>query len=205
MSKSTKNPLSIRAKGLITDAFFELIEEKQGQKITISALCQRAGVARRTFYTHYDKIEDIPRQHLTSEWLSALEEKINECIEAQSPLNKFNSILTEFTFNYWGKQAGRFSLLKSAGLETVLIDVIHAGVLQCRQLSGPIAGEMSAISNETLLQFLISFETNAWYKLLSLWIDTGMEQSTDEMAKFAQTLVNDNALEKLIQRFGEDQ
>lgn len=43
----------------LTDALFELLKSKQISSITVSELCLKAGVNRRTFYIHYAKISDI--------------------------------------------------------------------------------------------------------------------------------------------------
>ena len=48
-----------KTRDAIIDAYLELIFEKKEQKITISELAQRANIARKTFYLHYESLEDI--------------------------------------------------------------------------------------------------------------------------------------------------
>lgn len=59
-----------KTRDAIIDAYLELIFEKKDQKITISELAQRANIARKTFYLHYESLEDImrtpPIERLTS-------------------------------------------------------------------------------------------------------------------------------------------
>ncbi len=50
-----------KTRDAIIDAYLELIFEKKEQKITISELAQRANIARKTFYLHYESLEDIMR------------------------------------------------------------------------------------------------------------------------------------------------
>ena len=50
-----------KTRDAIIDAYLELIYEKKDQKITISELAQRANIARKTFYLHYETLEDIMR------------------------------------------------------------------------------------------------------------------------------------------------
>lgn len=50
-----------KTRDAIIDAYLELIFEKKDQKITISELAQRANIARKTFYLHYESLEDIMR------------------------------------------------------------------------------------------------------------------------------------------------
>ena len=50
-----------KTRDAIIDAYLELIYEKKDQKITISELAHRANIARKTFYLHYETLEDIMR------------------------------------------------------------------------------------------------------------------------------------------------
>ena len=50
-----------KTRDAIIDAYLELIFEKKEQKITISELAQRANIARKTFYLHYESLADIMR------------------------------------------------------------------------------------------------------------------------------------------------
>ena len=67
-----------KTRDAIIDAYLELIFEKKDQKITISELAQRANIARKTFYLHYETLEDIMRDaahRKIDELLHLLEEK----------------------------------------------------------------------------------------------------------------------------------
>ena len=48
-----------KTKQAIREAYMSLILEKDTPKITITELAQRANIDRKTFYLHYDGIEDI--------------------------------------------------------------------------------------------------------------------------------------------------
>ena len=50
-----------KTRDAIIDAYLELIFEKKDQKITVSELAHRANIARKTFYLHYESLEDIMR------------------------------------------------------------------------------------------------------------------------------------------------
>ena len=53
--------LNDRTKRLIADAFEETLErsEKRVEKVTVTEICQRAGVNRKTFYYHFKDIRDL--------------------------------------------------------------------------------------------------------------------------------------------------
>ena len=84
-----ENPLAIRAKNLITDAFFDCLEENPYKKIKISEICRRAGVARSTFYNHYESVEDIPYVHYLEDWLVGLEDVVTELAAKKASVINF--------------------------------------------------------------------------------------------------------------------
>ena len=49
----------VRTKAALTRALFELLGEKEFDKISITELAQRADVDRKTFYLHYRSVEEI--------------------------------------------------------------------------------------------------------------------------------------------------
>ncbi|AEB06641.1 regulatory protein TetR [Coriobacterium glomerans PW2] len=48
-----------RTERAIHEAFFSLIEQRDYRKVTITALARLADIDRKTFYLHYDSIEDV--------------------------------------------------------------------------------------------------------------------------------------------------
>ena len=49
----------IKTKQAIQDAFERLIVDVDYEKITVSALAREANINRKTFYLHYDSVEDV--------------------------------------------------------------------------------------------------------------------------------------------------
>lgn len=56
-----------RSAGKLSDALTKLLESTPLQKVTVSALCREARVARTTFYRSFDNLEDVISWHLTWE------------------------------------------------------------------------------------------------------------------------------------------
>ncbi|KQO10707.1 TetR/AcrR family transcriptional regulator [Paenibacillus sp. Leaf72] len=62
-TKSSKmDPRVIRTRQLIRDAFLQLIQEYDLEKITVNRLAERATINRVTFYLHYRDIPDMLNQ-----------------------------------------------------------------------------------------------------------------------------------------------
>ncbi|BAP86727.1 transcriptional regulator [Paucilactobacillus hokkaidonensis JCM 18461] len=53
-----------RTHDAIKTTFEELVLEDSGKKITVSLLAQRANINRKTFYLHYDDIEDLKNSYV---------------------------------------------------------------------------------------------------------------------------------------------
>ncbi|NCC66940.1 MAG: TetR/AcrR family transcriptional regulator [Clostridia bacterium] len=65
----------------LKESFFELIQEKPIDKITIRELAERAEVSRSTFYLHYDSIFDIAKsieEDMLFEYREGFRKTINE-------------------------------------------------------------------------------------------------------------------------------
>ncbi len=54
-----------RTKKLLKDNFKEMFLEMDYEKITVKELCEKAMINRRTFYLHYESIDDILNEVLT--------------------------------------------------------------------------------------------------------------------------------------------
>ena len=87
MAKATENRGAQRSQRLLTQAFFELLNEVSHQRIQIKDICARAGVSRPTFYAHYDKVEDIAQVYL-DQWLDDLHVSIRSRIAEEFPLKR---------------------------------------------------------------------------------------------------------------------
>ncbi|KRM09337.1 TetR/AcrR family transcriptional regulator [Paucilactobacillus suebicus] len=49
----------IKTKAALRTALFKLLQDKKIEQIKVTELCREAGINRRTFYIHYDHVEDI--------------------------------------------------------------------------------------------------------------------------------------------------
>ncbi|WP_226793162.1 TetR/AcrR family transcriptional regulator [Bacillus sp. B1-b2] len=58
-SKNHTDPRIIRTRQLIKNAFVELLEEMEIEKMTVSKITERATISRVTFYFHYKDIPDM--------------------------------------------------------------------------------------------------------------------------------------------------
>ena len=84
----------IKTKQALTEALFDLLETKSIDDVTVTKLCDKAGVNRRTFYIHYSNVDDIfndYQEELSTEVYHALK---NTDGDIETLLSTFDRILT---------------------------------------------------------------------------------------------------------------
>ena len=62
MYKEQKNPAARRSQELICRALCALMADLPFEEITVTRICQEAGVGRKTFYRNYERKEDVLEQ-----------------------------------------------------------------------------------------------------------------------------------------------
>jgi AcrR family transcriptional regulator len=198
LANPQQNPLALRAKKFITDAFFACLKENPYKKVKISEICRRAGVARSTFYNHYDFVEDIPYVHYFEDWLVDLEKLIDDLLAKKIPLEEASLRIVEWVLSYWQEHMDEYELLQTAGMESVLLKLFY----QCTTLSlDKFMGQWGTFSNPVILECMVSQGATSLLSILKIWFNTGMEFSIEEMAEVMSILYPANTYELLYQRF----
>ena len=67
-----------KTKEAITQAYLTLQTEKTGNRITISDIARRANIDRKTFYLHFNTVEDIVKEYTREKVKRVMEEVIFE-------------------------------------------------------------------------------------------------------------------------------
>lgn len=78
----------VKTKKNIRDALFQLLETKPINKISISELSAAACINRKTFYAHYNSIEDVIAE-IEDEIVVNIDEYLKECIIGEYGLNPY--------------------------------------------------------------------------------------------------------------------
>lgn len=95
MKKDKRTKITIQ---LISDALISLILENQWEKLTITALVNRAQVGRATFYRNFDSIEDVLKFQIDK----AMDELFDYIYNQIKELPYFYEIdLYNMFFKYW--------------------------------------------------------------------------------------------------------
>lgn len=170
----------VKTKSNIRTALFELMSEKPIAKITISEICVRAKINRKTFYSHYHAPEDV------------IEELENEV------LGEFSEIL---------RRGGDSILNIGAGIRDISAtieqrrdffkqlmrlnpDLFNKGKIKamlCRVITVSLKNAGALTENEAALKAAAEFSISGMLALYSAWFDGNCEE---DLSFITETAVN---------------
>lgn len=180
-----------RSKRALRDALIELMEERGFDGFSVNDLCARADLNRGTFYNHF---------HDKDQLLATLENEI------LADLDCFQGKMQDLTVPYlWTHKAKKrplpflvelFDYLREQGafLHAVLGpggDVGFGPRLRdtvCTNLVQSILHERYRNDPAPFVQYYVAFFASAYLGVIMRWIETGMQESSEDMALIAMRL-----------------
>ncbi len=171
-NRKTVSPMSNEGRNIyvvehITNSLLELLEEKPVENISISELCNNAGIGRASFYRNFKSKEDILRAYINKlfdGW------KSNWMQNSNLPL----SSVIGMVFGHFEQYKTFYSLLNKRHLIYLLKDAI----LDIMELKpGLPKGEAYAKA----------FAAYSLYGWIEVWFERGMQESAEEMKQLFQS------------------
>ncbi len=147
----------------LTDALLELLRDKPINEISISELCDSAGVGRASFYRNFEDKEDILRFHLDglfAEWVDGAWK------DDGRPLSGFIQKL----FAHFEEHRDFYGLLNQRNLVYLLKDVLIG-------ICGP---KPEHAKDEAYARAHVAYTLYGW---IEVWFQRGMQESAEEMAE----------------------
>lgn len=173
MRQKQKNvsPFSSKARNAyviehITDSLLKLLRDKPIGDISISELCDLAGIGRASFYRNFESKEDILRKYINKlfkKWTDEAGQKDNR------PLNESLSLL----FAHFEKHRDFYSLLNERELVFLLKDVIIG-------LCGP---KPEHSKTEAYARAYVAYTLYGW---IEVWFQRGMQETAEEITEMFQ-------------------
>lgn len=172
MDQKKKSASGRFARECIVDALLVLTKEKPLSAITVSELCDHAGVSRMTFYRNYASKEEV----FSSRLLELLEEYGKEETEDQRSGNYFDKNHMIHCFQYWFRYRDFFDSLIHCGFGNIFIEYLMRFILK----------KWSYETEQERLH-LISF-TGSIISLYIAWADGGYRESIEDLASVLDEL-----------------
>lgn len=161
---------------LIINAFFELLEDMAYEDISVSEICSRAQVARKTFYNNFKAKDDIVGMsvdYFFDNW------------EALSNLRTTDiRAVYRSAFDFIDGNKQLFTLLYNRGLFRLAESKL---VAYCAE-KWPGGAEDCAIG-ASFKNYYIPAMIAAFISIVKTWIDSGFKESVDTLVGLADALI----------------
>lgn len=175
MTFSNERPQKAVSRKLLKDALLVLMEEKDYQDISISQLCERAGVSRKTFYRHYNRIDDILKQ--------LLQEFAGQT--AQMMMKEVVRKIVNFTIPYFEFMKAHLAFLQLLRKNDLLLQLMQCinEEIQCK-LPTDQTGSPNLFFD---WGFYVAF--GIMWMLTLRWLEEGAVKSPEEMSEITNTVI----------------
>ena len=152
-------------------AMLELMQKTPFEKITVKSICQRAGVNRGTFYSHYTDMEGMMNdlEEYLSEELLQIVEKWIKYNESQTIFLPYLRYIKEHQYVYQITLSTRNALPIKKSFQPLLEHLI---LPRCRT---------AQITNEEELTYYNVYFQSGITMVLKCWIENGCQKSDVEM------------------------
>ena len=175
----------VRTKKAIIEALIELLSEKELTEITVTELAESAGINRKTFYLHYDKVDDII-EDFGEDIFTYTDCVLRRHIEANGRIDidvlfsAINSAITEnLEFFRTFVRSGTYRVFISSGMRSEYIRTLRAN-MEMYFCGG-------ALLSPYVMEFLVSGVTAMYIK----WLDTELPaESLEDLSETAAALVS---------------
>lgn len=144
------DPRKQRTMDRLNEAFFGLLQEKGYAAVSVSELCDRAGVRRATFYKHFSSKEDFLLHVLRAFREELVERAYTGGIQVNS-IRERCLLLTAHLADFAGKRAAALSRIRlEGGSDTLLFAMAE-------EVAALLARDLERLSTEDSNEALASF------------------------------------------------
>lgn len=155
-----------KVKDSLLAALIELAQSSKWSGISITALIQKAGVARSSFYRNFSSIEDI-----VDYGIAEMNQKYRQ--ENPSPDENFrDKDLMYFKFRFFKEHASLLLTFHHAQTPQTLLAAINDFVVDAY-------GDMPVSS---ISKYELYYYSGAFYNMVIHWLEDGAKESPEDMA-----------------------
>lgn len=173
----------IKTRQTIRNTLSLLMSEKELSDITITELCSRAQINRKTFYRHYRAISDVINE-LENELLTKFSDILKN---SRTSILDIGSVLGEISALISGDQEYFVKLLK---LNPELFSGGRVKAMLRRAIEIALR-DVCSITDEQTLHALSEYTVSGILSLYSAWFDSGCTGSLEQMTDIARRMTTD--------------
>ena len=182
----------VRTKQALRTALIALTEERGLEGFTVNDLCERADINRSTFYNHFHDKDELLRA-LEAEVMADLEayraklSGVSALSVARANARKTPLPLLVELFEYLRGQGDFLHAMLGAGGDAGFAPALSEFV--CNSLVRPMLHERYRTSDDPFVGYYLAFYANAYLGIITRWVQTGMQESSEDMARIAMRLL----------------
>ena len=171
----------VKTRQLIREALLELMSERVLSKITISELCARAGINRKTFYRHYGAVGDVITEienDILAEFASVFKSHGSSIFDVGAALREISATVES--------RRGFFTRLLKHNPDLFSKGKIKAAL--CRMFSVSLRNS-GTIKDEGAIPIASEFAVSGVLSLYAVWFDGGCEGSLKDITEVAVKMI----------------
>lgn len=170
----TENPTALQSQKWILQALLDLMQENSYVKISVSEICRKAGLDRRTFYRNFSSKQDVLEHYVE---LLKREYMMEFCKIDHA--DKYSATL--MFFNFWEKHLSFIRNIQNCGLSNFVFD-------QFTKFSGEQQELLSNIENDKKADYILAFRIGGFWNVMVTWAADPTYSSPKELAAIISQL-----------------
>ena len=180
-----------RSKRALRSALIELIEERGLDDVSVNDLCARADLNRGTFYNHFHDKDDLVttlEDGVISD-LERIQEQMKDLTVMDLVRYRMRKQPLPFLvdlFDYLREQGDFLHAITGPGGDIRFAPRLRDSV--CANLIQTILHERYRANPTPFVQYYVAFYATAYLGVIEHWIETGMQESSEDMALIAMRL-----------------
>jgi len=163
----------------IRKSFEELLCEKDFLEITVTELCERARISKKTFYCHYASIDEL-LDELQEDLLISYIEKVKD-FRIPEEMNKVNRVFFEFSCSQ-GKVYERIN--SATGSFSYIRQQLAGRVVTETWMNSETFGKLDEFKRDVLVEFMKSVSLTIYLR----WLADGKKEPVEKLIELADAL-----------------
>lgn len=180
-----------RSRTLLLDALIALMHEYSYKKISVAQICQQSGVARPTFYLHFNSKDDLLRaffEIMFTDFYAQVDEYLTKSPAA-------DPIIGEILFKQWSDNASLARLVAHEEIEPLLLNEFKLYVGRVIHRFNSV--HQLPIQGSQLVPYVVDFIAGASFMVIMRWIKDDFPINAKEMGRLYANLVQPGLMQVL--------
>ncbi|MDR3263587.1 MAG: TetR/AcrR family transcriptional regulator [Clostridiales bacterium] len=177
MYKQQKNPSALRSQRMIAEALITAMTSKAYNEITVTDICEKADLVRKTFYRNFDTKEDVVQYILDDAFkafIATLDIEHMSTREIFLDVYGFIAEQKDFLIMFYKNGLFRFAY-------TILVNFLTTEKLFSRLDARNIKPQFYKYMPPQIVSMVVS--------IIETWIESGLTDNPSELAEFTEDVM----------------